>query len=310
MSNSPLVSYTRISPNKNSPRNHKIDTITIHIVVGQLTAVEIANLSHFVNYDGVHGASCNYAIGRDGDIALVVDEGDRSWCSSNAENDHRAITIECASDTTPPYQINNKVYKSLIDLCADICKRNDIKELKWKADKSLIGQTDKQNMTVHRWFDNKSCPGDYVYSMLGAIANEVNNKLNPTDSVPTKYYRVQTGAFKNKAYADAEYEKVKAAGFDVYMVKSGGYYKIQVGAFVKESGAKVMAKKLESAGFKAYITTESGTAASVSSKKSIDEIAQEVIRGEWGNGADRVTRLKNAGYDPDAVQAKVNEYYK
>ena len=177
MSNSPLVSYTRISPNKNSPRNHKIDTITIHIVVGQLTAVEIANLSHFVNYDGVHGASCNYAIGRDGDIALIVDEGDRSWCSSNAENDHRAITIECASDTTPPYQINNKVYKSLIDLCADICKRNDIKELKWKADKSLIGQVDKQNMTLHMWFKNKDCPGKYLHSHMGDIAEKVNAKL-------------------------------------------------------------------------------------------------------------------------------------
>lgn len=173
MSNSPLVSYTLISPNKNSPRNHKIDTITIHCVVGQLTAEGICACFTSPSV----GASCNYGIGTDGRIALCVDEGDRSWCSSSSSNDNRAVTIECASDKTHPYAINDAVYKSLIKLCADICKRNGIKELKWKADKSLIGQVDKQNMTVHRWFANKACPGDYIYNRLGQIADEVNALL-------------------------------------------------------------------------------------------------------------------------------------
>lgn len=174
MSNSSLVSYTKISPNKTSPRTHKIDTITIHCVVGQLTAEGICDCFKST----ARGASCNYAIGTDGKIALCVEEKDRSWCSSNEYNDHRAITIECASDTKSPYAINDKVYKSLINLCADICKRNGIKELKWKGDKTLIGQVDKQNMTVHRWFANKACPGDYIYNRLGQIASEVNAKIN------------------------------------------------------------------------------------------------------------------------------------
>ena len=173
MSNSPLASYTDISPNKTSPRNHKIDTITIHCVVGQLTVEQLGEV--FASPKA--NASSNYGIGKDGRIAVYVDEKDRSWCSSNAANDHRAITIECASDRTHPYAINDKVYKSLVNLCADICKRNNIKELKWKDDRKLIGQPDKQNMTIHRWFANKSCPGDYIYSRLGKIANEVNAKL-------------------------------------------------------------------------------------------------------------------------------------
>lgn len=158
MSNSSLVSYTKISPNKTSPRNHKIDTISIHCVVGQLTAKEILNVSNFVKYDAKRGSSCNYAIGRDGSIGLGVEEKDRSWCTSNKSNDHRAITIEVASDTKHPYAVTNAAYKALINLLVDICQRNKIKELKWKADKSLIGNTDKQNMTVHRWFANKVCP--------------------------------------------------------------------------------------------------------------------------------------------------------
>ena len=177
MSNSPLATYKKISPNKTSPRNHKIDTISIHCVVGQFTAKEILNMSHFIKYNPTKGASCNYAVGRDGSIGLGVDEKDRSWCTSSKSNDHRAITIEVASGLKHPYEVTDKAYSALIDLLVDICKRNDIKELKWKGDKSLIGQVDKQNMTVHRWFVNKDCPGEYLYSRHGAIAKSVNSRL-------------------------------------------------------------------------------------------------------------------------------------
>jgi hypothetical protein len=138
------------------------------------------------------GASANYGIGEDGRIVLLVEEKDRSWCSSNAENDNRAITIECASDPAAPYAINTKVYKSLIKLCVDICKRNNIKKLLWKGDKSLVGQIDKQNMTVHRWFANKACPGDYIYNRLGQIADEVNAELGVKVSAPKKNDKKKT----------------------------------------------------------------------------------------------------------------------
>lgn len=173
MSNSPLVSYTKISPNRNSPRKHSIDTITIHCYVGQVSVERMGR--GFANESGQ--TSCNYGIGSDGRIGMYVEEKDRSWCSSNRDNDHRAITIECASDSTHPYAINDKVYKSLIKLCADICKRNNINGLRWQGDKSLIGQVEKQNMTVHRWFANKSCPGAYIYERLGQIAADVNDLL-------------------------------------------------------------------------------------------------------------------------------------
>jgi hypothetical protein len=123
---------------------------------------------------------------------MYVEEKDRSWCSggkdskgnpirvngiSGADNDHRAVTIEVASDTTAPYAVTDKALASLIELCADVCKRNGIKQLLWKGDKSLVGQIDKQNMTVHRWFAMKSCPGDYLYERHGYIAEEVNKRL-------------------------------------------------------------------------------------------------------------------------------------
>lgn len=176
MSNSSLVSYTKISPNRNSPRNHKIDVVTIHCYVGQVTVEQAADWFSSPNCK----SSCNYVIDRNGKIGLIVPESDRSWCSSNRDNDHRAITIEVASANKHPYAITAAAYESLINLLVDICKRNpDIGKLKWKGDKSLIGQPDKQNMTVHRWFANKACPGEYLFSRHAQIAAEVNARLEP-----------------------------------------------------------------------------------------------------------------------------------
>lgn len=229
MSNSSLVSVTKISPNKTSPRNHAIDTITIHCYVGQ---VSVESGLNYLAQPGTK-ASANYVIGKDGRIGLGVDEKDRSWCTSSASNDHRAITIECASDTTSPYAINDAVYASLIKLCADICKRNGIKELKWKGDKSLIGNVSKQNMTVHRWFANKACPGDYIYSRLGQIADEVNAILNPpvVEEDTKTMYRVrkswndaktQVGAYK--VLENAKKAADKNPGYNVYDEKGKKVY--------------------------------------------------------------------------------------
>lgn len=304
MSNSSLVKYAKISPNKTSPRDHAIDTITIHCVVGQVSVERLGEIFAPTSKK----ASANYGIGSDGRVGMYVEEKDRSWCSSNADNDNRAITIECASDSKYPYAINDAVYKTLIELCADICKRNNIKELKWKANKSLIGQVDKQNMTVHRWFAKKSCPGQYIYERLGQIAEEVNKKLKASEV--TVLYRVQTGAFLNKSYADAMLAKVKAAGFSTYMVQTGKMYRVQVGAYKVRANAEKMAKRLKAAGFNTYITTVSGTPVAASAKKSIDVIAREIVLGKWGNGSDRKNRLIKAGYTQDEItqiQKKVNE---
>ena len=304
MSNSPLVSYTKISPNKSSPRNHKIDTVTIHCVVGQCSVETLGNVFAPTSRQ----ASSNYGIGYDGRIGMYVEEKDRSWCSSNAANDNRAITIEVASDTKEPYAVNAKAYAALIDLLVDICKRNGIKELVWSTNKAdRVNHKNGCNMTVHRDYANKSCPGTYLYERHAQIASEVNKRLGSTNIKPAPekpsggLYRVQTGAFKSKTNADAMLAKVKAKGFDTYMVKVGDLYKIQVGAFKVKANAEAIMKKLQAAGFSAFITTEEGA------DKSVDELAREVLQGKWGNGAERKKRLEAAGYDYAVVQKKVNQ---
>lgn len=236
MSNSPLVNYAKISPNSSNPRNHAIDTITIHCVVGQLSVETIGNVFAPTSRQ----ASSNYGIGSDGRIGMYVEEKNRSWCSSSSSNDNRAITIEVASDTKHPYAVNDKAYKALIELVADICKRNNIKELKWKGDKSLIGQVDKQNMTVHRWFANKSCPGDYLYNLHGQIAKEVNARLNTTPSKPTApststsfRVRVTANVLNIRAGAGTNYKingAIKDKGVYTIIEESNGWGKLKSGA--------------------------------------------------------------------------------
>lgn len=183
MNNSPLVNYTRISPNKNSPRNHKIDTITIHCVVGQCSVETLGNIFAPTSRQ----ASSNYGIGFDGKIGMYVEEKDRSWCSSSASNDNRAVTIEVASDTKHPYAVNEKAFAALLDLVTDICKRNGIKKLVWSTSKNdRINHLGGCNLTVHRDYANKACPGDYLYNRHGEIATEVNRRLGATAEKPAE----------------------------------------------------------------------------------------------------------------------------
>lgn len=178
--NSPLVVYTKLSPNHSGQRTHAIDRITPHCVVGQLTVESLGNIFAKSSYE----ASSNYGIGTDGKIALYVEERNRSWCSSSNTNDQRAVTIECASDDKHPYTMNDKVYSALIKLCVDICKRNGKTKLLWFADKNKAlnypPKSDEMILTVHRWFANKSCPGDWLYNRLGDLANKVTAQLSET----------------------------------------------------------------------------------------------------------------------------------
>ena len=284
--NSSMVSYTGLSPNHSGQRTHSIDRITPHCVVGQLTAESICGCFTSPSRQ----ASCNYGIGVDGKVSLCVEEKNRSWCSSSNANDQRAVTIECASDKTEPYAMNSRVYDSLIKLCTDICKRNGKRKLLWLGDRdktlNYTPKSDEMVLTVHRWFANKSCPGSWLYARLGDLAAKVTAALGTeasADKAASRLYRVR------KTWADSKSQK---------------------GAFSVLANAKKCADSNK--GYSVF--DENGKkvypADAPSTKKSIDAIAREVIRGDWGNGDERRHKLTAAGYDYSAVQKRVNELLK
>lgn len=187
MSNSSLIAYTQLSPCHSGRRSKPIDRITPHCVVGQCTAESLGEWFSSPS----RKASCNYGIDRDGRIALIVEENNQSWCSSSNSNDNRAVTIECASDTKAPYTFRDAVYQSLIQLCTDICRRNGKTKLLWIADKDKalaykLG-LDEMLLTVHTWFANKECPGEWMLSRMGDLAAKVTAALAaPPASAPDR----------------------------------------------------------------------------------------------------------------------------
>ena len=211
-SNSPLVSYTKLSPNNSGQRTHDIDRITPHCVVGQCSVETLGNIFAPTSRQ----ASSNYGIGVDGRVAMYVEEKNRSWCSggkdkngkiiyvngvSGAMNDQRAVTIECASDASEPYAFKDVVYNRLIDLCVDICQRYGKTKLLWIADKgqSVLYEpkVDEMVLSVHRWFANKSCPGNWLMARMDDLAAKVTERLGSepvtpsVDSLPSCPFKVQ-----------------------------------------------------------------------------------------------------------------------
>lgn len=228
--NSPLVVYTNLSPNHSGQRTHSIDRITPHCVVGQLSAESICGC--FISTS--RQASCNYGIGKDGRVSLCVEEKNRSWCSSSAANDQRAITIECASDRNHPYAMNSAVYTSLINLCTDICKRNGKTKLLWLGDKNktlnYAPAADEMVITCHRWYSNKSCPGDWLYSRLGDLAAKVTVNLGTPDAATG----LQATSLKDMEPA-AVVAKV-APLFTANQRQSGILASVSMAQFILESG--------------------------------------------------------------------------
>ena len=234
--NSSMVVYTKLSPNHSGQRTHSIDRITPHCVVGQCTA---EGLGDWFAKSSTQ-ASSNYGIDKDGRVGMYVEEKNRSWCSSSGANDQRAITIECASDTSEPYAFRDIVYQRLIELCIDICKRNGKNKLIWFGDKdktlNYSPKSGEMILTVHRWFANKSCPGNWMYARMGDLAEKVTKALQgSSDSGGGSASKgTQASILKNLSEADA-IKKVGAL-FMADMKKSGILASVSLAQFILESG--------------------------------------------------------------------------
>lgn len=326
MSNSSLVSIVNYSPNHSGRRNQPITKIAIHHTAGAVSAATIGQIFKPTSRQ----ASCNYGIGNDNKIVLCVDESNRSWCTSSSWCDNRAITIEVANSSNGGnWPVSDRVLATLIDLVTDICRRNGIKNCSYTGGKDGVLQK-------HEWYANTNCPGPYLGSKFTYIASEVNKRLHggstsPSVTQSSSLYRVrkswsdaksQKGAFRNFenakkcANANSGYSVYDANGRSVYPVTSSQSKSIDTLAREVIAGnwgnGQDRVNRLTSAGYNYDAVQDrvneilSGNA-SKPAGKSIDTLAREVIRGDWGNGQDRKNRLERAGYDYTAVQRRVNE---
>lgn len=268
-SNSPLVNHVRLCKDYSKGRYHKtynpdgkIKKITIHHMAGNLTVEKCGEL--FAT--SPREVSSNYGIGTDGRIGLYVEEKNRPWTSSNAYNDYKAITIEVANDKIGGnWHVSDKALEATINLCVDICKRNGIKKLNFTGDAS-------GNLTMHKYFAATECPGPYLESKFGYIAEEVNKRLSAKieDKVEVSkeetkdksaLYKVQVGTFSKEKNAKTYIEKLREAGFICIKENVNGKWYVYAGSFAVKKNAEEIIKKLEKAGFDAIIKNSSAVVA-------------------------------------------------
>lgn len=175
MSNSKLATekYIAHSNNYSTGRSgRKIEKVTIHHMAGVLSAKQCGSI--FQN--GNRQASSNYGIGKDGEIALFVDEANTSYADANWDSNCKSVTIECSNNKTGgDWTVSDTVLNSLINLVADIFKRNGIK-------KAIKGET----ITWHSMYSATTCPGNYLRSKMDYIAEKVNEKLNNATDISDK----------------------------------------------------------------------------------------------------------------------------
>lgn len=256
MSNSSLVQYKRLIGNYSSRQGNKIDRIVIHHTAGVMSLETLGNV--FLSREG----SATYGIGSDGRIGQYVDESNRPWTTSSWEIDKRAVTIEVSnSENGGSWPVSDYVLRRLIELVADICKRNGINKLYF--DGTIAGS----NLHMHKWYAATACPGPYLGAKFPYIVEQVNKKLAASDTpaaVTDVLYRVQVGAFKEKANAQALENKLKADGYGTYLVNVNGLYKVQTGAFKIRSNADNTAAILKASGYAVYVTTAANVPASES----------------------------------------------
>lgn len=275
MSNSTLCKYIHIVGNYSDRQGNGVSRVIIHHMAGNLSLETLGKVMES------RQSSATYGIDVNGNIGQYVDEAYRPWTSSSWEADKCAVTIEVANNTfAPNWTISDASMKALIELCIDICRRNGITRLNYTGDKS-------GNLHMHKWYASTACPGPYLESKFAYIAEEVNKRLNgSTASTPSNPTSNDLSNYTDAQLAD----KVIAGEFG-----NGDARKVALGSRYNSVQA-IVNQKLSGS----YV-------APAPTKKSIDEIAKEVIAGKWGNGTDRMKALESAGYNYNEVQNKVNQ---
>ena len=313
-------------------KGYKVCKITPHHMAGVLSGEQCAKLFQNPNRQ----ASANYCIGNDGGIVGCVDENNKAWTSSSSSNDCQAITIEVSNSSTGgDWPISEAAWNSLVNLCVDICKRHGF-TLKYDGTKN-------GSLTRHNMFAATSCPGKYLQNRFQELADTVNAKLNgstTSSSNSTSSNKKSNEGIADEVIAgkwgngDDRKNKLAAAGYDYSAIQSIVNQKLtgktsntttsnkkSIDAIADEviagkwGNGNNRKTRLENAGYnysevQAAVNNKLSGKSTTSSKKSNETIANEVIKGLWGNGTDRKNKLTAAGYDYNAIQKIVNQKLK
>lgn len=291
--NSKLATIRQLHPrNRNAPRSQPITKITPHHVAGVMTSKQLLNFGHSAS----NNASWNYGIGNDGAIHQLVNESDRAWTSSSAWNDHRTVTIEVSNSTREPnWEIGSHAWNAMIGLMVDVIRRNPgITRRDGRTPGLWFDGTQNASLTFHNMFAATACPGPFIVARAQQICNEVNARLDELNSPAS-------------SSPPTPVSPIHVVRSGENLTKIANHHNTTVDELVRLNN--VADRNVIRTGqiIQLPVSTNTNTQGPAHPSLTVDQLARQVIAGQWGNGDDRIRRLRNAGHDPQAVQQRVNQ---
>ena len=253
------------------PYNMTPEGITVHNTANNASAEN--EIKYMINNN--KETSYHYAID-DKEIIQGILENRNAWHAGdgNGKGNRKTIGIEICYSTGD----KNKFEKAQENAAEFIAHK--LKEYGWDVDR----------VYTHKHWSGKHCPhrtlDEYGWEyFINLVKKYMGKQTTPT--VTSEMYRVR------KSWNDA------SSQIGAYTILENAIRACKDGYYVFDSKGNVI-----------YPKKELQVAPPAPVKKSNTEIAQEVIAGKWGNGATRKTKLQNAGYDYNAVQAEVERLMK
>lgn len=272
----------------------------------------------------VHG----FIDGNTGEVHQTLPWNHRAWHGGGSSNNtHIGVemcepacikytggaTFTC-SNLNDARAVVQRTYDTAVQLFAHLCKEFNLDPL---ADGVIVSHKEGHKRGIasghadpeHLWTQLKMgyTMDTFRKAVNAAMGGDPVKDESAQEPVQKTIYRVQCGAYTVKKNAENQLAKIKAAGFkDAFItVVDGKLYRVQCGAFSVKDNADAMLVKVKAAGFNGFVTKLGGQ--TVETKKTVEQIAKEVIQGKWGNGSERKQKLTAAGYDYDEVQKQVNK---
>lgn len=252
---------------------YKKTSVTFHHNGGNLTHTGVLSVWK------TRPASAHFDVDAQGRIAQYVDVREYAWAVGNRGGNESTISIEMANHSSAPkWEVSEVTWKEAARLAG------------WLFAHVIKEAPVKSNVHYHHDWSSTECPGPYMDSIRSDVLAEVKKwyaHFNKSDDHSPSSPRPSTPA-PTKSYTEVARDVIAGkygnGGIRIKKLKEAGYNPETVQAEVNRL---------------LHGTTKPA-------RKSINEIAHEVIAGKWGNGVDRIERLTRAGYNANTVQKEVN----
>jgi hypothetical protein len=255
---------------------HRKDMVTIHHNGGRLSHQGVLNVWK------TREASAHFDVDAAGAVAQYVEMNEYAWACGNTDGNKRSISIEmCNEATSGDWPVSETTWRSAARLAG------------WIHAKVFGFRPSGNSIVPHKHWKPTTCAGPYMDAHLSAfiqVAQQAFDFFKGGGSQPAPPPAPSGGKSISEIADEVIAGKWGNGDTRKYRLQQAGYDPAAVQAEVNRK-----------------LSGGDHTPPPAPARKTNEQIAAEVIRGDWSTGDERKRRLQQAGYDYDAVQRIVNQ---